>query len=109
MKTPSVRQLLPFEAEDCLGTLGKRIATVRRVRGLTQADLAGKAGVGVKTVLNAEHGSPGVAVGHLLTILWALDLTAGFSQSLAQLGTDQGVTALLEEQLPLRVRGRGRL
>jgi transcriptional regulator with XRE-family HTH domain len=71
--------------------------------GLTQADLAAKAGVGLSTIVAIEKGAPTVQLGFWLNALWALDLLQPFAQ-LTQLGLGAPGTALLEAQLPQRVR-----
>jgi transcriptional regulator with XRE-family HTH domain len=70
---------------------------------LTQADLAAKAGVGLSTIVAIEKGAPTVQLGFWLNALWALDLLQPFAQ-LTQLGLGAPGTALLEAQLPQRVR-----
>jgi transcriptional regulator with XRE-family HTH domain len=75
--------------------------------GLTQADLAAKAGVGLSTIVAIEKGAPTVQLGFWLNALWALDLLQPFAQ-LTQLGLGAPGTALLEAQLPQRVRSRKR-
>lgn len=91
-----------------LRQLAWRVRTVRKARGLTQADLAAKAGISTNTVVTLEKGAASVQLGYWLQVLWALDLLGGFADLLAQLGRAQGDVALLEAQLPQRVRG-GRL
>jgi transcriptional regulator with XRE-family HTH domain len=70
---PTPYPILPGRA---LLELGERFATARRVRRLTQADLAGLAGVGISTIASLEGGHPGVSVGNVLKVLDALDLLA---------------------------------
>lgn len=86
--------------------LGRRVWAARSARGLTQPDLAAKAGIGLNTMVAIEKGSPTVQIGFWLNVLWALDLLEGFGE-LAQLGRSQDA-ALLEERLPRRVRGKRR-
>ena len=105
MKTSASMHLLPFQVEDFLKDLGVRISKTRRARGLTQPDLAAKAGFGMNTMVAIEKGAPTVQFGFWLSTLWALDLLEGFGD-LTQLGRDAGNSALLEEHLPLRVRGK---
>jgi hypothetical protein len=54
-----------------------------------------------------EKGAPTVQLGFWLNALWALDLLQPFAQ-LTQLGLGAPGTALLEAQLPQRVRSRKR-
>jgi transcriptional regulator with XRE-family HTH domain len=108
MRTSSTGQRLPFEAEDVLTTFAERVRTVRRARGLTQPDLAAKAGISTNTLVTMEKGGGSVQLGYWLKVLWALDVLGGFGDAVAQLGRAQGDVALLESQLPQRVRGNGR-
>lgn len=105
MKTSASMHLLPFEVEAFLKGLGVRISKTRRARGLTQPDLAAKAGIGMNTMVAIEKGAPTVQFGFWLSVMWALDLLEGFGE-LTQLGRDPGNSALLEEHLPLRVRSK---
>ena len=108
MKKSSSLSLLPFEAEDVLASLAQRVTLTRRTLGLTQADLAAKAGVGLSTIVAIEKGAPTVQLGFWLNALWALDLLQPFAK-LTQLGLGAPGVALLEAQLPQRVRsGRKR-
>ena len=108
MKTSAVVGKLPFEAEDVLRELSARVRVVRRARGWTQADLAAKSGVSGQTMHAIEKGASTVQFGYWLSVLWALDLLPGLADSLAQLGRGEGDVALLESQLPKRVRGGAR-
>jgi transcriptional regulator with XRE-family HTH domain len=105
MRTSSTAQRLPFEAEDALLALAERIRTVRKVRGLTQPDLASKAGISTNTLVTMEKGGGSVQLGYWLKVLWALDVLGGFTDSVSRLGRENGDVALLESQLPQRVRG----
>lgn len=99
--------MLPFVIEDMLLALGQRASAARRNRGLTQQDLAIRAGIGLSTVIAIEQGSPTVQFGSWLSVFWALDLLEGFGD-LTLLGRDHESASLLEEHLPLRVRSKGR-
>ena len=107
MKKSSGLSLLPFEAEGILFNLAQRVVLTRRTLGLTQADLAAKAGVGLSTIVAIEKGAPTVQLGFWLSALWALDLLKPFAD-LTQLGLGTVGSALLEAQLPQRVRSRKR-
>jgi len=107
MKKSSDLSLLPFEAEGILFNLAQRVVMTRRTLGLTQADLAAKAGVGLSTIVAIEKGAPTVQLGFWLNALWALDLLQPFAD-LTQLGLGTAGSALLEAQLPQRVRSRKR-
>ena len=88
-----------------LRALGERVRTVRKARGLTQPDLAAKAGISTNTLVTMEKGGGSVQMGYWLQVLWALDLLDGLNDVVSRLGRDDGDVALLEAQLPERVRG----
>lgn len=54
--------------------LGVRVRQVRRAHDLTQAQLAGLAGTGVRFVSELERGKPNVALDKTLQVLTALGL-----------------------------------
>ena len=56
-----------------LAGLGQRCKVARKVRGLTQEQLARLADVGISTVHAVEGGHEGVSVGNVMKILHALD------------------------------------
>ena len=87
--------------------LAGRIKVARKARGLTQPDLAAKAGISTNTLLTMEKGAAQVQLGYWLKVLWALDLLGDFADNVARLGRSEGDVALLEAQLPERVRGAG--
>lgn len=107
MRTSAIAQRLPFEAEDALRALAERVRTVRKARGLTQPDLASKAGISTNTLVTMEKGGGSVQLGYWLKVLWALDVLESFTTSVARLGREEGDVALLESLLPQRVRGSG--
>jgi transcriptional regulator with XRE-family HTH domain len=108
MRTSATSQRLPFEAEDALLALADRIRTVRKARGLTQPDLASKAGISTNTLVTMEKGGGSVQLGYWLKVLWALDVLDGFADAASKLGRTEGDIALLESRLPQRVRGAAR-
>jgi transcriptional regulator with XRE-family HTH domain len=74
---------------------------------LTQPDLAAKAGISTNTLVTMEKGGGSVQLGYWLKVLRALDVLGGFTESVSQLGGEEGDVALLESLLPKRVRGGG--
>ena len=106
MKLSASVDRLPFEAEDVLRALAERVRVARRSRGFTQADVAAKADVSLRTMAAIEKGAPTVQMGYWLAVLWALDLLAGLAPLVEGLGREPGEVALLEHQLPRRVRHR---
>lgn len=105
MRVSSSASRLPFEAEDVLLTLADRVRVARKARGLTQSDVAAKAGISTNTLLAMEKGTSSVQLGYWLQVLWSLDLLSGFADQIGLLGREAGDIALLEAQLPRRVRG----
>jgi transcriptional regulator with XRE-family HTH domain len=66
-----------------LAELGRRLALVRRQRGLSQEQLAEAAGVGVATVRRIEDGKD-ARLGSWLRLLEALGMLAGLDQVLPE-------------------------
>ena len=64
--------------ETIITELGERLARMRLDRDLTQADLADKAGVGLRTVQRLEKGSAAPQLTMFIRILRALELVEHF-------------------------------
>lgn len=79
--------------------------TWRKLRGLTQMQLAERAGVTHTTLRSLEHGQGGVSVENLLRILRALGVLDGLTRALDPYETDVG-RLRADEQLPQRVRSK---
>jgi len=94
---PAVRRALRGVADD--------VAVWRRLRGLTQVQLADRAGVSRDTLTRLEGGDGGVSTENLLRILRALGILTGVSAALDPYTTDIG-RLRSEQQLPRRVRPR---
>jgi transcriptional regulator with XRE-family HTH domain len=77
----------------------------RRLRGLTQAQLADRAGVSESTVYRLERGDGGISVENLLRVLRALGLLEALPRALDPYESDVG-RMRSDEQLPRRVRPR---
>jgi DNA-binding XRE family transcriptional regulator len=65
---------VPIGVGSALERLGTRLTLARKLRGLTQEDLAHLADVSISTVRSLEAGADGVAVGNLLKVLQGLGL-----------------------------------
>ena len=61
--------------KDDMHAVGARILTIRRSRGLTQADVAEKAGLSDRAYADIERGSSNMRVDTLMRICSALDVT----------------------------------
>ncbi|MDZ4259799.1 MAG: helix-turn-helix domain-containing protein [Gemmatimonadales bacterium] len=103
MKRKHLKPPLPSAAVSIIRRLGRSIRVARLRRRWTQALLAEKVGVSTPTIQNLERGKPGVSLGVLVTVLWAL----GLEDALAPLmdpAEDQTGAALGLAQLGHRVR-----
>jgi transcriptional regulator with XRE-family HTH domain len=94
---PRVRRALRELADD--------LASWRKLRGLTQSQVADRAGVGANTVRRLEDGEGGVSVENLLRVLRALGIMDAALLALDPYETDVG-RLRSGEQLPQRVRPR---
>lgn len=81
------------------------IGAWRKLRGLTQAQLADRAGVSRETLSRLENGDGGVSVENLLRVLRALGVLDRLPRAIDPYETDVG-RLRADEQLPRRVRPR---
>jgi transcriptional regulator with XRE-family HTH domain len=88
-----------------LRSVGDDIATWRKLRGLTQTQLADRSGVSRDTVSRLEGGGGGVSVENLLRVLRALGILDSLPKALDPHRSDLG-RLRSDEQLPQRVRPR---
>jgi transcriptional regulator with XRE-family HTH domain len=94
---PAVRRGLRALADD--------IGTWRRLRGLTQAQVADRAGLSLDTVKRLEHGDGGVSTENLLRVLRALGALDPLLRAVDPYESDVG-RLRSEQALPRRVRRR---
>ena len=99
------RPPLPAGVRRALHGTGEDLSTWRKLRGLTQAQLADRAGVSRDTLVRLERGDGGVSIEKLLRIMRALGILDGFARALNPYETDVG-RLRSEERLPKRVRPR---
>lgn len=70
--------MLPNDAErrteQALIRLGQRVSHARRVRNLTQTELAGQAELGLSTIVAIEAGRSGVGMGNFFRVVDALGM-----------------------------------
>lgn len=92
---PPVRRALREVAED--------VVVWRKLRGLTQVQLADRAGVSLNTLRRLEHGDGGVSLENVLRIARALGILDAVVRALDPYATDVG-RLRSEERLPQRVR-----
>ncbi|HKG04779.1 MAG TPA: helix-turn-helix transcriptional regulator [Conexibacter sp.] len=100
-----VRPPLPGGVRRALRSTGDDLLTWRKLRGLTQAQLADRAGVSRDTLVRLERGDGGVSIEKLLRIMRALGILDGFARALDPYETDVG-RLRSDERLPQRVRPR---
>src|SRR5689334_7270721 len=82
--------------------IGSDLAAWRKLRGLTQAQLADRADVARTTVVRLEHGDGSVSLENVLRVVRALGLVDTFSRALDPYASDVG-RLRADEQLPRRV------
>jgi transcriptional regulator with XRE-family HTH domain len=88
-----------------LRTIADDLVAWRKLRGLTQVQVAERAGVSEGTVRRLEDGDGGISLENLLRILRALGILESLPRALDPYETDLG-RLRSEEQLPQRVRPR---
>jgi transcriptional regulator with XRE-family HTH domain len=77
----------------------------RKLRGLTQSQLADRAGLDRKTVLRIEQGDAKVSFENVLRVLNALGVLDAVSRAVDPYETDLG-RMRADDQLPRRIRPR---
>lgn len=85
--------------------IGHHLVAWRKLRGLTQAQLADRAGVARDTLRKLERGESGVNADTLLRVLRALGLLDVITDALDPYESDVG-RLRADEKLPERVRPR---
>jgi transcriptional regulator with XRE-family HTH domain len=96
---------VPLPVRRGLREIGDRVTAWRKLRGLTQAQLADRANVTRRTVGRVEAGDGGVSLEVLLRVLRALGVMDAVTKALDPYESDVG-RSRSEEQLPRRVRPR---
>ncbi len=103
-KTEQSKQA-PLPVRRASRLLAEHVVTWRKLRGLTQAQVADRAGISRGTLQRIEAGDMGVSVENLLRVLRALGLLDSVPAALDPLATDVG-RLRSSELLPQRVRPR---
>ena len=96
--------LFPILPKIALKELGMRISQARRVREMTQTDLAHTANLGLSTVVDLEAGKPGVSLGSFVKVMETLGLLAQLDE-LFDPHKDPRFTEQAIRKLPQRARG----
>lgn len=87
-----------------LREMGEDLSTWRKLRGLTAAEVADRAGLAAKTVLRLESGQ-GATLENALRVARALGVLDSLTEALDPYATDVG-RLRADEALPKRVRHR---
>ena len=96
---------IPATVLDRLKTLGGHIKTARLRRKYSSRQLAEMAGTTRETIRRLENGHPGVGMGYLASVLWALQLDDDLER-IASPATDTLGQALSAADLPQRIKAR---
>lgn len=89
---------VPVMVGSALERLGLRVAMARKLRGLTQQELAHLAGVSISTLRSMEDGADGIAMGNFFKVLQALGLLSQ-ADKLLDPREDPETVAYAERQL----------
>jgi len=95
----------PLRLGRALRELGEDLTAWRKLRGLTQAQLADRSNVARTTLIRLENGDGGVSAENLLRILRGLGILDQLTAALDPYESDVG-RLRSGEQLPKRVRPR---
>jgi transcriptional regulator with XRE-family HTH domain len=96
---------VPSAVRRALADSARDLTAWRKLRGLTQAQLADRAGIGLNTLRRLESGDGSVSLENTLRVLRALGILDGFSQALDPYESDVG-RLRSDERLPERVHPR---
>jgi transcriptional regulator with XRE-family HTH domain len=99
------RKPIPASLRRALASLGEEVATWRKLRGLTQDQLADRSDISRSTLKRLEQGDGGVSTENLLRVLRSLGILELFSRALDPYESDIG-RLRSDRQLPERVRPR---
>lgn len=94
---------MPLAVSRSMRALADDLRTWRKLRGLTQAQLADRADVSLDTMRRLESGTGGVSLTTLLGVLRALGLLEALGEALDPHRSDIG-RMRSDEALPKRVR-----
>jgi transcriptional regulator with XRE-family HTH domain len=93
----------PLPVRRALRSVADNISTWRRLRGLTQAQLAERAGTSRGVVRRLEAADGGISAENLLRVLRALGIAELLTDALDPIRSDIG-RLRADEDLPVRVR-----
>lgn len=96
----------PLPVRRALRDLGGQVTAWRKLRGLTQNQVADRAGIDRKSVMRVERGDGAVSLEVTLRVLHVLGVLDPAVKALDPYETDVG-RLRADDQLPSRVRPRG--
>jgi len=102
---PSRPKTAPRPIQRALRAVAEDVVVWRKLRGLTQEQLADRAGVSVNTLRRLENADGGIGFENVLRILRGLGVLESVQRALDPYETDVG-RLRSDEQLPQRVRPR---
>jgi transcriptional regulator with XRE-family HTH domain len=105
MDQQTTKRNIPLAMRRAQRNLAESIGTWRRLRGLTQAQLADRADVSRGVIRRLEAGDGGVSMENLLRSLRALGILDVLTEALDPLASDIG-RMRSDDELPRRVRPR---
>jgi|HubBroStandDraft_6_1064221.scaffolds.fasta_scaffold850256_2 DNA-binding XRE family transcriptional regulator len=101
----SKKRRAPLPVTRALREIGSALEAWRKLRGLTQAQLASRVGLNRETIARLEKGDGGVSLENVLLVLRALGLQDLLQRALDPYESDIG-RLRADENLPRRVRPR---
>jgi transcriptional regulator with XRE-family HTH domain len=104
-KLDTTNRRTPLPIARAQRSIGADLAVWRKLRGITQAQLADRADVARTTVGRLEHGDGSVSLENVLRVMRALGLVDAFARALDPYESEVG-RLRADEQLPRRVRPR---
>ena len=104
-RKPAAQRRPPAPVARALRGIGDDLAAWRKLRGLTQAQLADRAGVARTTLVRLERGDGAVGFENVLRVARALGILEAISPAFDPYESDVG-RLRSDEQLPQRVRPR---
>ena len=99
----SPRPSAPPQVQRALRAIAGDLVAWRKLSGLTQAQLADRAGISVNTLRRLENGEGGITLENLLRVLRVLGVLENVMRAFDPYETDVG-RSRADEALPQRVR-----
>ena len=92
-----------YEAEETIEATGRHLSAWRRLQGLTQNQVAERAGVSRGALVRLKAGEPGTTMDTFVRVLGALHINDVLAAAIDPYRSDIGM-ARADELLPTRVR-----